>query len=259
MCHFASFVLTKDRELWCASDKHEDIIVEHNLGALDGAVPGLVRIEILPSENRRDLSTWEYKVDQDVFPEWSFDGDPELERRARAALERRAAKEKWFAEVIAPQATAGYAGTATAGDDGTATAGARGTATAGARGTATAGDDGTATVGARGTATAGYAGTATAGYAGTATVGARGTATAGDDGTATAGARGTATAGARGTATAGYAGTATAGDDGTLNIRWWDGKRYRIATFYVGESGIEPNTPYGVDGKGQPVKRERLP
>ena len=91
------------------------------------------------------------------------------------------------------------------------------------------------------TATAGYAGTATAGYAGT----------------ATAGVRGTATAGYAGTAIAGYAGTATAGDAGILNLRWWDGKRYRIATFYVGEDGIEPNQPYKVDEKGRPVKVEK--
>jgi hypothetical protein len=54
-------------------------------------------------------------------------------------------------------------------------------------------------------------------------------------------------------------GTATAGDDGVLNIRWWDGKRYRLAIFYVGENGIEPNVPYGADDKGQPVKREKKP
>jgi hypothetical protein len=155
-------------------------------------------------------------------------------------------------------ATAGNRGTATAGDAGTATAGNRGTATAGNRGTATAGDAGTATAGYAGTATAGYAGTATAGDAGTATAGNRGTATAGnrgtatagDAGTATAGDAGTATAGNRGTATAGDAGTATAGDDGIIQVRWFDGNRYRLATGYVGEDGIEANVPYiVVDGK----------
>ena len=65
---------------------------------------------------------------------------------------------------------------------------------------------------------------------------------------------GTATAGDEGTATAGYRGTATAGDRGILNLRWWDGKRHRIATFYVGEDGIEPNQPYKVDNAGKPVK-----
>ena len=66
---------------------------------------------------------------------------------------------------------------------------------------------------------------------------------------------GTATAGNRGTATAGECGTATAGDGGILNLRWWDGDRYRIATFYVGEGGIEPNVKYGVDGRGKAVRR----
>ena len=82
--------------------------------------------------------------------------------------------------------------------------------------------------------TAGYSGTATAGYSGTATAGDWGTATAGD----------------WGTATAGYRGTATAGDWGTVQVKWWDGERYRIATGYVGEDGIKANTPYRVvDGK----------
>jgi hypothetical protein len=80
------------------------------------------------------------------------------------------------------------------------------------------------------------------------------TATAGDWGTATAGYRGTATAGDQGTATAGYRGTATAGDQGTLVLRWWDGNRYRIATFYVGEDGIEANQRYRLDTKGSPTK-----
>ena len=79
---------------------------------------------------------------------------------------------------------------------------------------------------------------------GTATAGYRGTATAGEGGTATAGVGGTATAGDRGTATAGEGGTATAGDRGILNIRWWDGNRYRITIFYVGEDGIEPDKMY---------------
>ena len=100
-----------------------------------------------------------------------------------------------------------------------------------------------------GTATAGYRGTATAGYGGTATAGARGTATAGAGGTATAGAGGTATAGDGGTATAGAGGTATAGYGGLLVLKYWDGtaERHRIATAYVGEDGIDSDTPYRYD------------
>ena len=160
MCNFASFIITKTGEFWAASDKHEDIISEHCLSDLDEKrPPGIVRVEILPNEqSRKDLSTWAFGVDQDMLPDWTFSGDPELERRSREALARRAAAENWFAEVISQQPVVGYAGTATAGDGGTATAGARGTATAGDRGTATAGDDGTATAGDGGTATAGERG-----------------------------------------------------------------------------------------------------
>jgi len=87
----------------------------------------------------------------------------------------------------------------------------------------------------------------------TAAAGDGGTATAGDGGTATAGYRGTATAGDGGTATAGDCGTATAGDGGILNIRWWDGSRYRLGVFYVGENGVEANTKYRCDN-GKLVK-----
>ena len=168
MCNFASFIITKTGEFWAASDKHEDIISEHCLSDLDEKrPPGIVRVEILPNEqSRKDLSTWAFGVDQDMLPDWTFSGDPELERRSREALARRAAAENWFAEVISQQPVVGYAGTATAGDGGTATAGARGTATAGDRGTATAGYAGTATAGDDGTATAGERGTATAGERG---------------------------------------------------------------------------------------------
>jgi len=74
--------------------------------------------------------------------------------------------------------------------------------------------------------------------------------------TATAGYRGTATAGGCGTATAGDCGTATAGYRGTLQIKWWDTKasRYRIATAYVGEEGIEANVSYKLDENHQFVR-----
>jgi hypothetical protein len=108
------------------------------------------------------------------------------------------------------------------------------------------------------------------GAAGMAVVGAvcaagdRGTATAGYRGTATAGGWGTATAGDEGTATAGDRGTATAGDRGEIRIRWYDGKRYRLAVGYVGEGGIKAGTAYRVAagkfveaGRDQKANRKR--
>jgi len=79
------------------------------------------------------------------------------------------------------------------------------------------------------------------------------TVTAGDGGIATAGDGGTATAGYGGTATAGDGGTATAGDGGVIQLKFYDGVRYRVVTLYVGEDGILPNVKYKLD-KGKPVK-----
>jgi hypothetical protein len=122
--------------------------------------------------------------------------------------------------------------------------GARGHAVAYAR----VDDAGTATAGTRGTATAGDAGTATAGDAGTATAGTRGTATAGDAGTATAGYDGTATAGTHG--------TATAGDAGIIVLRWYDGKRYRLAVRYCGEDGVVAGVRYRCTERGEIVRAD---
>ena len=105
-----------------------------------------------------------------------------------------------------------------------------------------------------GTATAGYNGTATAGESGTAIAGDYGTAIAGDYGTAIAGYNGAATAGDFGTAIAGHCGTATAGHCGIIQIKHFDGKRYRIKVGYVGEDGIQPNVPYSLDHDGNFIK-----
>ena len=62
-----------------------------------------------------------------------------------------------------------------------------------------------------------------------------------------------------GTSTSGDGGTSTSGYGGTLLIRWHDGKRYRIATFYVGEDGIEENVAYRVNERGEAVRVEPAP
>ena len=243
MCRFASFIVTKSNVLWSANDKHETIIKEHKLNDTTDT-PDFVRVEITPNNDTpRNLCTWEFHVDQDILPGWTFRGDPTLEARAREALEARAKEERWFAEIHEQHAWAGFMGTASAGD--------RGTASAGNDGTASAGNDGTASAGEGGTASAGEGGTASAGYRGTASAGNDGTASAGNDGTASAGDRGTASAGEGGTASAGNDGTASAGEGGTILLRWWDGRRSRTIVGYVGENGIKPNTPYRVNDKGE--------
>jgi hypothetical protein len=69
----------------------------------------------------------------------------------------------------------------------------------------------------------------------------------------------TLTGGYRSTLTGGYGSTLTGGDGSTLTIRWWNGEKYRIAVFEVGEGGIEANTPYRCDDHGKPVKVEKEP
>ena len=46
------------------------------------------------------------------------------------------------------------------------------------------------------------------------------------------------------------------GEGGCASVPWYDGSRTRIAVAYVGENGIEANTPYYVNDEGQFVKVE---
>ena len=94
MCQFASLVLTRDKEFWSHRiDSHEELINFHQLHADGVRGPNVLRVEIVPSDNFLAQSTWRYRVDQDVFPEWH---DPAAnERRARAALSRRLSAWHW--------------------------------------------------------------------------------------------------------------------------------------------------------------------
>ena len=74
--------------------------------------------------------------------------------------------------------------------------------------------------------------------------------------TSTSGDYGTSTSGYGGTSTSGYHGTSTSGDRGTLVLtRYVDGRR-RLVVLYVGEDGILPNVPYGLDKDGRAVRAD---
>ncbi len=107
------------------------------------------------------------------------------------------------------------------------------------------GDYGQAIAGDWGKAQAGAYGTAIAGNGGTAIAGNRGTAIAGNGGAAQAGYKGKAQAGAYG--------TAQAGEGGRISIEWYDAMagRFRLATGYIGEEGLQADTPYQLDEKGK--------
>lgn len=145
----------------------------------------------------------------------------------------------------------GAHGHAVAGDSGRACAGDYGTAAAGVRGEAVAGESGFASVGDRGAARVGDFGEAHAGEFGTATAGHGGTATAKDCSTARVG--------AKGVACAGQYGTASAGEKGEIRLRYWDTQagRERTAIGYIGENGLQANTPYKLDTNHQFTLVER--
>jgi hypothetical protein len=116
-----------------------------------------------------------------------------------------------------------------------------------------AGDGGAAVAGGfRGTAVGGDRAMVRAGTRGTAVVGVRGLAAAGEGGTAVAGVRGMAIAGPSGHAIAGDGGRAAAGEGGVLSITYSDGERYRVATAYVGEAGVEAGVAYKLDASTPP-------
>jgi hypothetical protein len=147
--------------------------------------------------------------------------------------------------------TSGDSGTSTSGNNGTSTSGRYGISTSGSDGTSTSGDWGTSTSEYYGTSTSGNGGTSTSGYCGTSTSGYCGTSTSGDHGTSTSGNSGTSMSGNYGTSTSGNYGTSMSGEDGKIVINYYDGKRYRNKTGYIGEDGLLPNVPYQLNSNNE--------
>jgi hypothetical protein len=132
--------------------------------------------------------------------------------------------------------TAGYGSRVMAGDRSHATAGYGSHVTAGYGSHVTAGDGSHVT--------AGYGSHVTAGYGSHVTAGDGSHVTAGDGSHVTAGYDSHVMAGDRSHVMAGYDSHATAGYGSSISWRYYDGKRYRIKTVYVGEDGIKPNVAY---------------
>jgi hypothetical protein len=94
MCEFASFVLTKDKVFWSDSNSHTDIIKEFGLHEYGANGPNILKVEIFPTTKikyLRDYDNWEFKIDQDIMPEWY---NKDLDKsRTRKALKIRFAKD----------------------------------------------------------------------------------------------------------------------------------------------------------------------
>jgi hypothetical protein len=88
--------------------------------------------------------------------------------------------------------------------------------------------------------------TLTGGYNSTLTGGDNSTLTGGDNSTLTGGYYSTLTGGNGSTLTGGDGSVFCAGESSSFSSIYWDGKRYRTVTFYVGENGILPNKKYKI-------------
>ena len=146
MCEFASFVLTKTSEYSLAtSNSHTDIIEHYHLREMhpNGLDAAILKVEITPpaDDMHAPIEKWNFRIDQDIRPEW-FEPD-EVEKRTRAALARRSTDERWLIEEIIPaggSSISGYASTVTGGARSKVTGGDESTVTGGYASTVTGGD-----------------------------------------------------------------------------------------------------------------------
>ena len=87
MCNPASFVLTKTNVFWSTkTQSHSDIIEEFQLHETGAKGVNIVKVEITPENSNYSLpiEKWDYRVDQDILPDW-YD-ESECETRTRKAL-----------------------------------------------------------------------------------------------------------------------------------------------------------------------------
>ena len=89
MCRFKSMILLKDRVFIPDYDSHDKMLDE--LGIEDNkknAERLFVRVELSPADGDvfSDISTWEFKADQDILPEW-YVKEVDQERAVKAVKE----------------------------------------------------------------------------------------------------------------------------------------------------------------------------
>ena len=274
MCRPISLIITEDKiflppeKVW--NHSHTFIMKTHNIP--DGLMGDkYIRLEVTclgsifrDKETNRKLvvdHTWNVKVDETNIPEWYSNDLANQEDRAREAVK------KWFdnfpdnlidgyKEIAGDNAKiiAGDFSTLTSGNKSTLNAGDFSTLTSGNKSTLNAGDHSTLSAGHCSTLTAGHCSKLTAGHCSKLTGGNGSTLSGGNSSTLTGGDRSkltgedgsTLTAGKNSTLTGGGNSIFCAGENSSFSSIYFDGKRYRTVTFYVGENGILPNKKYQI-------------
>jgi hypothetical protein len=252
MCHFASFVLTKNDAYYLDnSDSHEDIIEYFNLK--DDSF-NLVRVELIPPKSFDELTDadlWTFHVDQDFYPDWTYNGDPTLQQISRKALAKRIQKQKigHISDVGDSQKilTGDYSKNIV-GDYSCAFSSHRSICRAGKHGLAVTTNNSTSIAGDWSVAFSSLNSRSVAGDLGTAFSGPYGISIAGKYGYAISGHLGCSAVGESGHANVSFNGKAKAGINGCIQIAFIDkNSRTRYAIGYVGEDGILPDTFYKVE------------
>ena len=100
----------------------------------------------------------------------------------------------------------------------------------------------------------GYRATVSGGNRATVSGGNGSTVSGGDWSTVSGGDWSTVSGGIGSTVSGGYCATISGGIGSILQMKWDDGKRYRITIAYVGEDGIKANIKYKVNNQGKFVK-----
>jgi hypothetical protein len=251
MGEFAAFVLTKNNIYYLKnSEFHEDII--ENFQLKDNDI-NLVRVIMIPPNNHGNVvnaDKWIFRSCQDVYPDWTYFKDPTIEEITRNALIKRIQEQKIGTNLISGIGaiiTAGAFSHVEVGNSGQAIVGYYGIAISGNEGYSLTGNYGKAISGEKGLSTAGHCGFAKVGNFGIAISLLCGSSIAGNFGKAVSGNHGKSIVGDNGEAISGDNGRVQAGKDGEIQIKHWNGIKYRTIIGYVGEGGIEPDTLYKVE------------
>ncbi len=259
MCSPISLILSEDNVFLppnnCWNHSHTVIAKNHNLP--NGLIGDkYARIEVTPKDNifRNPETnevlevddTWEVILDEERMLEWYSSDLANHKNRAFEAAKRwlKNFDKKYL--IPGHKEIGGYRSTLTGGDFSTLTGGYNSTLTGGNDSKLTGGNFSNLTGGNDSKLTGGNFSKLTGGNFSKLTGGNFSTLTGGNCSTLTSENGSTLTGGKHSTLTGGKHSIFCADENSSFTSRYWDNKRYRTVTFYVGEDNILPNKKYKI-------------
>ena len=104
MCEFKSGIILKNKIVLCPKDdeSHSNLLESLNIDDnYANAARVFVRAELIPPNGNivKDISEWQYKVDQDIVPDWYENDRKKYEDDFRAMVEEWVSKNMNFVEI----------------------------------------------------------------------------------------------------------------------------------------------------------------